>query len=247
MSFFLLLDDFFVGIGDINSAFLPKQRSTLAELPKASDQASQDPVIDADEVKINSTSLSVADESAAISEQNETLDHQILDKPLARMQEEKSAALHEALDHAKSDCSSVPPLPDAVDKAEEAVSLADPLSSTIHDAASPDMPLRSTSTTIESDVVSDSSDSESDTDGEDGGLGPASVQAANGSGVKVHHDTPATSSPSAPGLSQATDGEATPIPPEDEAVLHDDDNELERVLDVCHVSYQGMHHWATKC
>ena len=110
-SLFPYSDDFFIGIGDINGAFLPKQKESNlpASLTKKSTSSSGStspsatsaistpsatgPVIPAAVPSNDGIPL-----AAAISEQNDILDHQVHEKPLAKMQEEKSALLHHLQD-----------------------------------------------------------------------------------------------------------------------------------------------------
>lgn len=257
---YTLSDDFFVGIGDINSAFLPKQTSALAITQKDSAQESLETKLDDSQTTSNNMTA-VTDERAAITEQNETLDHQILDKPLARMQEEKSAALHEALDHMKADAAhltSVPPPPAPPSCAMNHPSDDESSAATPSRAqdATPHAMTNSSSQIVSSspskqtqqyvdEVVSDSSDSESGSDDESDGDGDEDVDNASHRvrpiATKIL-DRRTDTSPlmESPQRVVSDDCEVIPpfvndtasIPPEEEAVLHDDDTELERVLDV---------------
>lgn len=202
-------------------------------MPKVS-EVTQDSAINVNKSKVDATSLAVADESAAISEQIETLDHQLLDKPLARMQEEKSAALHEAMDHAKSDNVAPTATAASIGKTEETAATEDGSIKSPQSAKempAPNPPLASTTDVAESDIVSDSSDSDisSDSDTEDATV---SAPTANDDQGKETRKIAVASSPLTSGRSSDMEGEGSQIPPEEEAVLHDDDNELERVLDV---------------
>lgn len=258
--------DFFVGIGDINSAFLPKQSSALtsAQTPSV---ASQTPsALESAEVD----SRPAADvESAAISQQAETLDHQLTDKPLAKMQEEKSAALHDALEHMKqvdklnprSDSSMNIVPPDAASHASVSTQGDNTLGNSSlapGTELSPNVTSHPQSLPTD-DVVSDSSSdgSEDDTDSAsvldeaDQGRSRLPAKYVKPSGVVNPGLTPAMPTASAEPIAEiASDGfeesaddhvaketsqlaeAAVPIPPEEEAVLHEDDTELERVIEV---------------
>lgn len=234
-----------MGIGDINGAFLPKQRSALATSSKETTEVSATPIIEADRSKKELLTPAVTDENAAISEQNETLDHQIIDKPLARMQEEKTAALHGALDYAKSDASSastpqctavtsngaeVPPLQSVT----PAISQSN--GAQLHHDGLP----KPSNIVRDEDLVSDSSDSGSDSDGDSDE--EQSVQKSETivtPGIAEQHPAavpvnPAAAAPQllSPSAPASVVSDAISIPAEEEAVLHDDDSELERVLDV---------------
>lgn len=82
--------EFFPGAGDINGAFLPKRNTTLES--KAVSDATKP--VSAPIVDVSSPALSDAQEKALldaqIGEQKETIDHQLHDRPLARMQEQKT-------------------------------------------------------------------------------------------------------------------------------------------------------------
>lgn len=89
-------DEFFVGIGDINGAFLPKKASPLPPGVAAGGASPSDPAAASSnhEIPPETLHMPLEDTAAAISAQNVELDQQVHDKPLAKMQEEKSAALH---------------------------------------------------------------------------------------------------------------------------------------------------------
>lgn len=162
------------------------------------------------------------------------------------MQEEKSAALHEALDHAKSDSSTSNVtqslnLPTNGTRSTESPKSAPSPSQRRPDHHSLDGMAKASSTAKDEDVVSDSSDSNSENDSSgDSDDGTKVVQrpqllTLTAVGGKQSDSPPADTvgaeaSPySAPA---SVVSEALSIPPEEEAVLHDDDSELERVLEV---------------
>ena len=98
----LLSVEFFVGIGDINAAFLPKIKSAIPE--SASSSSSSTTGSTAATSPATSASPSEQQETAlAITAQNENLDQQIAEKPLAHLQEaKKSAMIHEAVEKEKA-------------------------------------------------------------------------------------------------------------------------------------------------
>lgn len=239
-----------MGIGDINSAFLPKQTSALATPMPESVEPSPAPEVADNTIKHESLDSILADESAAITEQKETLGHQLLDKPLARMQEEKTAALHEALDHAKSESSSSDTESrdaslhtNGPDDHGSATALPKASSLKANTSASAG-PVRVQGGHPNDDLASDSSDSDDDRDSNSDsetesrsaqGLAQSPKTASVGEAehsrpeTKAVHPTGQVNSAAAP---PDAVGDSLSIPPEEEAVLHDDDTELERVLDV---------------
>lgn len=203
------------------------------------------------------TLAAVTDENAAITEQLETLDHQIIDKPLARMQEEKSAALHEALDHVKQESEQYPSSRPST--AAPAPSSGSEENRTKDSAASAptgnssSTPLRDARLAVaadnDDDLASDSSDSDTeDEDVDDDRHKNTSPSVATGqpsspvverdAGISSANGTVPTTKDDSAENHSSTPGsfDSASIPPEEEAVLHDDDTELERVLEVTSTS-----------
>ena len=94
--------EFFVGIGDINAAFLPKIKSAIPEAASSSSSSTTGSAA----ATSPATSLSPSEQqetALAITAQNENLDQQIAEKPLAHLQEaKKSAMIHEAVEKEKA-------------------------------------------------------------------------------------------------------------------------------------------------
>ena len=259
--------EFFPGAGDINGAFLPKRNTTLES--KAVSDATKPvsaPIADA-----SSPALSDAQEKALldaqIGEQKEAIDHQLHDKPLARMQEQKTV---EKVEREKEKSASRTATSSAVPSVSNSPSPPDTplLGATVPDAGSSPTKLpagakpssflpangigasRFTSKATPMDDDSDSDDSSDDSDDNDlkhttTPKATQSVEAAeagdiqvdntdiavpalNGDGVP-HLETADEIEQDAQGHESAEDGDNEDF---EEALLTDNDRELDRVLAV---------------
>lgn len=83
-----LLDDFFVGIGDINSTFLPKVEPITVSTPPTSAQPAESVITPEVEPTPEEVERSEAEKKAMLSKNSETLNAQVKERPLAKMQEE---------------------------------------------------------------------------------------------------------------------------------------------------------------
>lgn len=266
-------------MGDINSAFLPKLRAVRTTADSSSTSPATTGNANSASTTASGTELTDAETVAAIHAQAEDMDHQIVDKPLAKLQEEKSAMLHERAAKSATGASPSPvssgqsSTSDQVGETEAAEAKAEPGVKPPAASAASQSAATATAAVSRSNGIGasrfvtkmqtdDASDSESEADSSDAEE-PATTESeavmdarstTPDEGPLVARDIPvagvakdehtAESPSSAADESQAISmgAPSSQIDAKEEAVLHDDDRELERVLSVLskvHESYYG--------